>query len=310
MKTSLFLFAILCLNLPIHAQDLPEILKTKQFNRGIYKDFGEFLKNEPSIHSSDTVIKAKSFFGGKMDSCYQLIKQDTAWSRKDRKKIWGLSDGKEIYINESNYSSGDCFRRIVVGRYCYFLGTVVYTTGPIGTTGTKTWSEDGYFIMNINNGNSFLLTKDVLRTILKKDKDLSDLYESGNKKGNQKIMVKYIEEYNKKHFDEIMLQRNDSVLVVLYRLDDKGSDDAIIRLSDSAEVNLKVNNMYQFKSNERFSNICINKKCKEYALPNHKVIYFKCTWNKKLNLFELKVMDPEIATFYVKKIQTANKENN
>ena len=308
MKRTFFLLAIICTPFVVLAQELPEIIKTTQFKQGIYKSFAEFLSNSPSIQTSFTVVRVKILLGGESDK-YKLIMQDSEWSRRDRKKFWGVCDGKEVYINESNYVIDDNFdiilRKVAVGRYCYFLGTVVYgnTTSTVNTTSYV----DKFFIMNINNGNYFQLTKNVLRIILKKDKDLFNLYEFENRKGGEEVMVKYISEYNKKHLDEITSERKDSLSVVLYRGNNKVSDDAIIQLSDSTEVNLKVNSMYQFKSNERFSTICVNNKCKEYALPNQKVIYIECTWNKKSNNPTLKVMDAKIAEFYVNKI--ANKQS-
>jgi hypothetical protein len=49
MKIKLLLFTTLCLNLSLFAQELPEILRTQEYKRGIYKNFAEFLKNSPSI---------------------------------------------------------------------------------------------------------------------------------------------------------------------------------------------------------------------------------------------------------------------
>jgi hypothetical protein len=309
MKRISLLIATICAPFVIAAQELPEIIKTNQFKQGIYKNFAEFLSNSPSVQTSIAVVRKKTLFGGETDT-YKLTMQDSARLKMNGKKFWGVCDGKDIYIDEVNYIENRFnsygLRKVVVGRYCYFLGSVVYSNVSAGTFRVV----DKFFILNINNENYFQLTKDVLEIILKKDKDLFDQYESENRKGNDAVMIKYISEYNKKHLDEITPRRKDSLSVVLYRWDNKVNDDIIIGLSDSTEINLKNNNSYQFKSNERFSTLCINNKCKKYEIPNHKIVYVECKWNKKSNDPILKVIDDEIGEFYIKKIKTNNQLKN
>ncbi|HMI77959.1 MAG TPA: hypothetical protein VK484_04160, partial [Ferruginibacter sp.] len=87
--------------------ELP-VLNIPTFNKGVYKDFGEFKKNAPSITQFE-------FRQGPMGDIVYLKEGNTEYPAR---KIWGFSDGLNVYIN-----SGDKYSRLTRhGNSFYFFG--------------------------------------------------------------------------------------------------------------------------------------------------------------------------------------------
>ncbi len=326
MRALIICFASVCINSSLTAQELPEILKTQQYKRGIYKDFGEFLKNAPSItdkfiidsESSDKKIEKGS-------AVYHLTMLDSIYTRKNMKKFWGVCDGTQIFVNEANYFEASSlplvlsikFRKILsLGRYCYNRGTIPREkSAPVGVsgggvTGSVSLFTTGIYVLNINNGKFFFLDKSIIRTILKKDKELSNAYKLERGKGSDGVLLKYIDAYNVKHKNDANMILQDTIKVVLYRKDKQERNESLhIALDDSSAVHdLKRNCLYKYGTKERVVKICLNSNCNELILDKKVINYFECSWDVKSKVPKLKRIDADAGRYNVYKIEEEDKK--
>jgi hypothetical protein len=87
-----------------------------------------------------------------------------------------------IYTNETNYGQPYGFRTLLrVSRYCVHQGFftrevrgAVMLPGGLASVGVPIRNTEPY-ILNINNGKFYLLSKSTMRSILKKDEGLLSL---------------------------------------------------------------------------------------------------------------------------------------
>jgi hypothetical protein len=309
MKSIPVLCAIICFNFSMRAQELPEILKTLEYKRGIYKNYEEFLKNEPTITGEFDIITKddnKAIQEGK--ETYLLAMADSSHTREYLKHVWGFSNGKKIFVNEINYGEKYGFKALkAISRYCYYLGTDTKKLGlgvnvqsmPIGPIASIPMAITKPYILNINNGKFFLLNRDIVRAILSKDKDLLNAYESEGGKGSDEVMFKYIDLYNKKYFNEASGAMINPIQVVILRKDKKERNEMVnIMLSDSSKVEMKLNSVYKHGSFEKAIKICLNGNCNDVILTKNVINYFQCSWSQNDNAPTLLKMDPKAGEYY------------
>lgn len=190
------------------------IVGSVKLEGGIYKNFGEFKYNSPSIKMAFTVkkiFKGYGFLNASPHYIYRLVPDDPkALTSKDA--IWGFCDGDSVYINvDDHYKKRNVHEKILyLGRYCYFE-TVETTFGPIvmmpnaagGMTpigGGRTRSLNRMFL-DINFEETRELNKASLRELLGTDPGLLHKFE--DEKGKGKKLDDYLILYSKKHADEI-----------------------------------------------------------------------------------------------------------
>ena len=302
----------------LFAQEHPPILTADKPKRGIFKTFQEFLMNEPSLQSPFQIVTksgANKIERGTAD--YKLLLLDSMKRRREVKKFWGVSDGENIYVNEVLYGGPLNFKKIQgLGRYCYFKGSQdnsgVYASGAAGgvagavlASAIKEIDGDYPYVLNVNNGKFYLLTKEILKTILKNDLALLKNYEDGEKRSERNTMLSYIERYNEAHTDEIRYNRPQPISVILYRRQKKERAEAVhIDAGDTIQVALKPNSIEQFTWLNDSLEVCVNSKCKTVALDRKKVNYIECSW--KLDQPDVHKVDAKVGEFYQREIRVLN----
>jgi hypothetical protein len=168
------------------------IINSASYNRGIYKTFEEFRSNNPSIVDDFMFTGKKLLLKGKNSGTAKKV-----W----RKEIWGFCDGENIYISHRKYN-----KILLTGRYCFFeekgvdffLGTIAFPRGLVPVP----YPYHRRFVVNINDGGIFVLSKSVIRKVFKEfDKELlADFKNDGQRK---ELFMKYISKYNERHVDQI-----------------------------------------------------------------------------------------------------------
>lgn len=315
----------LLFNLPFFltsAQKLPAILTTTRYEKGVYKDFSEFLRNSPSITTDFQIISSSGkqrIENGTAD--FKLIMLDSAVRRRDVKKFWGACDGESIYVNEMLYDGPLRFKRIQgLGRYCYFYGSAPtnYYVIPVAAGGGGGLmggaipgaviagpSPQVLYILNINNGKFYILDKTLLRIILKQDNELLTRYEAAERKNKDEVLVGYIKEYNSRHESEAYVEVLDPIEVVFYRRDKKEPNNPVtLNIGDSTRLEINSYDRLKYFSTSARLSFCINDNCGEIPLARKRVNYIECVLNKKHDRFELIAVDLKIGEFESKRIET------
>lgn len=302
------------------AQETPPILDEASRHKGIYRDFQEFLDNAPSIQSPFQ-IRCESgenkIENGTAD--YKLLLLDTLTKRREIRKFWGVCDGTNIYVNEAIYGGPLNFKKIHgVGRYCYFKGSLVNNSGTAYSAGASGGAIGGVlaagameidgdypYIMNINNGKFYLLDKDLLQTILKKDEELFALYDEEDRKSKKNTLISYIIKYNERHHDEIKYNHQEPINITFYRRQKKERAEPIpVIIGNTVELSLNPNSLQQITWMRDSLEACIGPDCKTIALDRKQVNYIECSW--KSDQYELKKVESRVGEFYKKEILHLN----
>ncbi|MCH2214871.1 MAG: hypothetical protein MK086_06835 [Flavobacteriales bacterium] len=95
---------------------IQEAIQSKTLKKGGYKTFQEFLKNEPTLVDSFN-LELKPRTNKNWEGTTQVIPR-LAEKNKKMKKVWGFSDGKDIYI----FHQVEFFPVSFTGGGFYFLG--------------------------------------------------------------------------------------------------------------------------------------------------------------------------------------------
>ena len=158
------------------------------------------------------------------------------------------------------------------------------------------------YVLNINNGKFYLLTKDVLKIILKNDLALLKAYEDEEKRSERNTMLSYIKKYNDAHADEITYNRPQPITVILYRRQKKERLEPVtIDAGDTIRVSLTPNSIEQFTWLDDSLDVCVNSKCKTVPLDRKKVNFIECSW--KLEEPEVQKVDAQVGEFYHREIR-------
>ena len=130
---------------------------------GAYKNFEEFINNEPSFQC-DFIVKKRSSFDISMNggNDYKVKPNDSiATYYKIKKEFWGVCDGENIYINCYKIGKGVHYSKLsikgTVAIFYAFAGKITneaFMFGPIvgAMAGASAAHERDLFILELKNG--------------------------------------------------------------------------------------------------------------------------------------------------------------
>lgn len=163
--------------------------------QGFYRNFEELKYNNPSVKFNYTINEKTRKYDG-----YSIAAYRVNIDRRDAKqagKVIGFSDGKNLYLNESNSSlssSTDFFKAEFIGKY-YFFENVRLISVSTGTT-VVTVPKIEQKIMDMNTGEVTILNMKTLQAMIADDEQLlSEFQSSSNKRQSLKeFLVRYMKE--------------------------------------------------------------------------------------------------------------------
>jgi hypothetical protein len=235
LKTSILSLTIFLISLfeNAYCQEMPPILKTTEYQPGIYLNYLEFLTNAPSIKEGFVLTKRKPF--PDISLVFLDIKDKSL--KKQVKNFWGVSDGESIFISSPyvvkgsyNVSRYQLSLLVEVNRYCLFL-VEHHHSGPY-TRGI----ESIPFAMNINNGISFPLKKENVKNIIGDDTELLSKYQDERKKNSIWVKSEYIINYNKTHQHEINFNKATAKIVVFRRAKKDNAKEVAVKKPEGNET--------------------------------------------------------------------------
>jgi hypothetical protein len=171
--------------------------------KGVYRNFQEFVKNNPSF--SDTFFTENSnnsgeiFFGtGKIK-----LKTKSAAGKSEYIKgdIWGFCEGKNVFIRYAK----DYYPLLNIGSYSVFaMDYKTYKAGIQYVSGRylpkHSYTYKLLYALEFNTGKIYRVNQiNMSLNILGHDDDLIKAYEKEADKGNNEVMLKYIQEFNNKY---------------------------------------------------------------------------------------------------------------
>jgi hypothetical protein len=164
-----------------------DIIASAVKQEGIYMSFAEFRTNSPSVKGKIKVSDNGNWF--------RILDPSTGKYEKMKRQAWGacINDSVYIYLPDTHGpQSPHIYPLQIVGRYCYFeeSGIAVYNLGGVTTQGSIT----AEYVLNINNGQIYKLTKKLMEEILQKDPEL--LKEFKARKSNDINFSEYIRKLN------------------------------------------------------------------------------------------------------------------
>ncbi|MDX2305699.1 MAG: hypothetical protein NW226_23030 [Microscillaceae bacterium] len=161
--------------------------------KGVYKNFDEFIHNNPS--TLDFRVGLKEGFYAQL---YDL-------QNKRLKDAYGFCDGENLYINTSLYSMKKDFVKVLeVGRYIAWLDQYldnddIVINGFYPYAMSMNRMDVDCILMTYDAGVIVPLNKSVTEQILHDDPELSDFYQSISLKKDAMLQIELIKKYNKKH---------------------------------------------------------------------------------------------------------------
>lgn len=167
------------------------IINTTSYKIGVYKTFEEFKYNSPSIVENYTFEKKRLWLTDKTGKKIKVRK----------KEVWGFSDGSRVFVSWNKYNE-----ILEKGRYCYFKekGTRIvfgFSAFPPMIIPIPLPYKDE-FIINYNTGKTYLLSKKLLKKILKTD-DPELLTEFINQQQKGKKLYEYVVKYNDRNVAKV-----------------------------------------------------------------------------------------------------------
>lgn len=234
------------------------------------------------------------------------------------RQFWGVSDGESIYVNEGLYGGRLNFKKLLgLGRYCYFKGSVPtdYATPTLAggvvlgaATAVAVEIDGDYpYILNINNGNFFLLDKKTLGMILKRDTELQLRFEEEDRKSKRNTLLSYIVKYNERHEDEITFNKPDTIDVVIYRRQKKEKPVSFTLMAgDTLQLSIAPNSLNSMAWMNDSLEICAGAACKTFGLVRKRTNYIECSWKESAP--EFKLVEPKVGEFYRREILLSNEK--
>jgi hypothetical protein len=195
-KIAILLFVFLSIN-EVYPQDVVNDILTSPVTRnGVYRTFLEFRTNSPSIVGDIKITSNRIKLYNSNTNKYEDIEE----------VFWGacLDDVIYFFLKDVETIKSHHIQRLkFLGRYCYFIDERNDYTSihPILALGSVMPYYKYEYVININNGNSYQLSKKMMRTILEKDEELLKEFEDEPFKNDS--FEKYIIKYNERHSDEI-----------------------------------------------------------------------------------------------------------
>lgn len=171
--------------------------------KGVYRNFQEFVKNNPSY--TDTFFTDNSnnsgeiFFGtGKIK-----LKTKSAAGKSEYIKgdIWGFCEGKNVFIRYAK----DYYPLLNIGSYSVFaMDYKTYKAGIQYVSGRylpkHSYTYKLLYALEFNTGKIYRVNQiNMSLNILAHDGEILKSYEKETDKGNNEIMLKYIQEFNDKY---------------------------------------------------------------------------------------------------------------
>ncbi|WP_298136581.1 hypothetical protein [Flavobacterium sp.] len=172
------------------------ILKDSLKKHGIYRTFEEFRDNKPSIILDFKVYKHDRKLSALLNSekfaAYGVDIDIKVGENVG--EVYGFCDGKDIYLTRNlpifmHYV--DFFKVEILDRYCVFD----YTVGKLSSLISYNEMPKFTRILNLENGESFKLTKKKLKEIISDNIYLSNKFEL--EKDKDKNLKEYLIEYLK-----------------------------------------------------------------------------------------------------------------
>jgi hypothetical protein len=163
------------------------IITCKHRKKGIYKNYWEFLRNDPSITTDFLTIKIDQPFNtGDIEKINYIKIYDIEKNKYKRLKedVFGFCDGKNIYYQYYN----NFYQIEEFGKYCIFHETQQHS--PV-------YIEDIYYVLDLTSSYTFVLNVANVLKLISSDLNLRYEYETDNKK--RKHLKKYIIEYNQRN---------------------------------------------------------------------------------------------------------------
>lgn len=109
---------MLSISLSSFAQiDTNKIYNCKQFKKGFYKSYNEFITNSPSITYDFTLKHLSKHPNDTLDTRVDYTLLD---SSKHTGHVWGFCDGRDVYIKYNTSTIASTFLKLNVGRYPFF----------------------------------------------------------------------------------------------------------------------------------------------------------------------------------------------
>ncbi len=185
-----------------------DIARTDSLRKGIYMNFNEFRRNNPSdrneFHFFQTSPSAVA--KGALPNFLYQVNATSGQNDTITHGIWGFCNGNQIYkLVEGDSIVPSYYSKILyVGRYCYYEDHVIFSIDAGGLlTANPTIKREKVisYVININNGKEFRIDDKMMGSILKDDQELYDQYK--NEKKRHLTYGKYIELYSEKNVDQI-----------------------------------------------------------------------------------------------------------
>lgn len=170
-----------------------------EFTTGIYKTFGDFKQNGPSINEKAIIennIVAQTFISNALGD-EKIYYYDDSLHRKVRLKkgeFWGYCSNGIVYIYLDN-----CFHQLLkIGAICYFVetGNLAVSNSNIPVTG----KTRPFRLINFKTGDIYDANIYTLQEIIKDDTELYDEFMSLKRKSKKKkAMYQFLNRYNERH---------------------------------------------------------------------------------------------------------------
>lgn len=295
------------LSISSFAQTLPAILQTDKPARGIYMDFNEFIDNKPSVNIDFELkprSKSKQFLLGGSD--YDLVPKDGKTTTWEAKKFWGVSTGDSIFVNVSNYETNKGYIKLdKLGRYCYLKGRTSLNTQVAGTGGlVGAVPYEAAFVLNINNGNFYMLTISIMKKILQRDAELYRQYDAEKRRqqNNPDVMLSYVDQYNIRHPEEIGKKEKIPELIIYRREKKERAETVSILTADSVQLDM-VPGDFKTLYGKDYVTLCLSGRCSDYRLSPDGITYLECTFRPDDFKPMLERREKKAGEFYLREIR-------
>ncbi len=171
------------------------ILEKPALKAGIYRSYIEFKENNPSIQEVEITLKKaaeKDLFDRKAVVFKNLPE---GVSPKDlSKKMWGFSDGKNVYINNWAVFQEYSFARLTsFGKYCPFIGKESLHRGGADRLARGDIEKKAY-AFDLHKGQAYLMDEAFLEKILRSNSSLHHKYRQEQDKKNPNTKIWYAKE--------------------------------------------------------------------------------------------------------------------
>ncbi len=97
--------------------DTIKIYNCKEYKKGFYKNYNEFITNSPSITYDFTITNLSKDTNDTLDTRVDYTLLD---SSKHTGRVWGFCDGKDVYVKHNNTTVTSTFLKLHIGRCSFF----------------------------------------------------------------------------------------------------------------------------------------------------------------------------------------------